>query len=202
MNEFEKSLANMIGKKNLEKIQSQKIGIAGAGGLGSNCAMNLIRSGFKSLVIADFDELEYSNLNRQFYYYNQVGTVKVKELENNLLQINPDADLEVISEKITSDNVQGFFRDCDIIIEAFDKVSAKKIIVESYMNSDKFLVSASGLAGWGNSDQIKTKKVNESFFMVGDFETGVNEEHPPLSPRVNIAAGKQVDIILSHVLDN
>ena len=59
MNEFEKALVSYIGEEKLRKIQSVKIGIAGAGGLGSNCAFNLVRSGFNKLLIVDYDRVEY-----------------------------------------------------------------------------------------------------------------------------------------------
>lgn len=53
-----------------------KIGIAGAGGIGSNVAANLVRSGVTSLKIVDFDRVESSNLNRQFYFSDQIGCLK------------------------------------------------------------------------------------------------------------------------------
>lgn len=201
MNQFEKALIDYIGEENLEKIQSYKIGIGGAGGLGSNSAFNLVRSGFKSFVVADFDQIEYSNLDRQFYFFDQVGLNKVQVLEDNLLRINPNLDIKVIPERVTEENIGRFFADCDIIIEAFDNVESKKLIVEKYMNSDKLLVSATGLAGWGKSDEIKTRKVNDNFYLVGDFVTGVSEDNPPISPRVNLAAAKQADIVLTYVLE-
>ena len=53
-----------------------RVGIAGAGGLGSNCAVALARSGVGTLVISDFDIIEQSNLNSQYYFTNQVGMMK------------------------------------------------------------------------------------------------------------------------------
>ena len=55
----------------------RRVGIAGAGGLGSNCAAHLVRAGMKKLVIADFDVVNESNLNRQFFFRNQLGQKKV-----------------------------------------------------------------------------------------------------------------------------
>lgn len=201
MNAFEMELAKYIGKDNLAKIQSEKIGIAGAGGLGSNSAFNLVRSGFKDFVIVDFDQIEYANLNRQFYFYNQVGRIKVEVLKENLLAINPDLQLQIVNMRISQENVREVFKDCSIVIEAFDTVASKKIVVEEFLNSSKFLVAASGLAGWGNSDQIVCRKIRNNSFIVGDFVTDVNHETPPFSPRVNIAAAKQADLVLNFVLE-
>ncbi|WP_018248046.1 sulfur carrier protein ThiS adenylyltransferase ThiF [Orenia marismortui] len=201
MNDFEKSLLRYIREEGLERLQSLKVGIGGAGGLGSNSAFNLVRSGFKHFVIVDFDKVEYSNLNRQFYFSEQVGQEKVLALKENLLKINPDLEIETIIERVNGDNIIRFFDDCDIIVEAFDEIKSKKMIVDKYINSNKFLVSASGLAGWGDTDKIHTKKFNDKFYIVGDFTTEVSADNPPLSPRVNIVAAKQADLILEAVLE-
>ena len=201
MNKFETELVKLFGAKKLAKIQSLTVGIIGAGGLGSNAAFNLVRSGFNSFVIADFDKIEVSNLNRQFYFQDQVGTLKVAALKENLFKINPDSKVEVIKEEITADNISHLFKKCDIIIEACDRVVSKKLVVEEFINSAKLLVSASGLAGWGNTDEIKTKQVNRTTYLVGDFKTEVGVNTPPMSPKVNLVAAKQADIILDYVLE-
>jgi sulfur carrier protein ThiS adenylyltransferase len=201
MNKFEQAVAGYIGADKLEKIQSVKVGIAGAGGLGSNCACNLVRSGFKNLTIVDFDVIESSNLDRQFYFLDQIGMPKIEVLKNNLLRINPDLELNMIQQQITRENADNFFSGCDIIVEAFDKVAGKTMLVEKYYASDKFLVSASGLAGWGNSDAIVVKKIHEKFYLIGDSISEANEYRPPISPRVNIAAAKQADVILDYVIN-
>ncbi|MGB4572405.1 MAG: ThiF family adenylyltransferase, partial [Rectinemataceae bacterium] len=53
-----------------------RVGIAGAGGLGSNCAAALVRSGIGALVVVDFDVVSEANLDRQFYFHDQVGRPK------------------------------------------------------------------------------------------------------------------------------
>lgn len=200
LNEFEKALAKYLGKAKLKKIQKIKIGIAGAGGLGSNCAFNLVRSGFKKFKIVDFDTVEYSNLDRQFYFLDQIGIPKIEALKNNLLGINPILDIEMVLDKITAQNVANLFTDCDVIVEAFDKADCKTMLIEKYYDSGKLLVSATGLAGCGNSDAITVKKIHEKLYLIGDSVSEVNEKSPPLSPRVNISAAKQADVILEYVI--
>lgn len=201
MNSFEQELLNLIGKEKLRKVQSYTIGIAGTGGLGSNCAFNLVRAGFKKFVVSDYDKIEYSNLNRQFYFYDQVGMAKVEALKENLLKINPDIEVEVYEKKLTEANIEKIFDSCQIIVEAFDNVSSKKMIVNTYLNTDKLLVSASGLSGWGNSDQIKIRKMNKTSYIVGDMQTEASKKTPPISPKVNITAAKEADIILNYVME-
>lgn len=199
MNEFEKGLLNYFSQDDLEKIRSVRIGIAGCGGLGSNCAFNLVRSGFRDLVLADLDRVEPSNLNRQFYFLEQVGLSKVEALKRNLLEINPDAYVRALETRIDRHNASQIFKECAIVVEAFDKAEYKSMLVEKLACSGIFVVSASGIAGYGKTDEIKVNRVREGLVVVGDLKTGV-DKFPPLSPRVNVAAAKQADIILEYVL--
>lgn len=200
MNEFIKALTNTFGPENLIKIQKTRIGLAGAGGLGSNCAQFLVRSGFCNFTLVDYDRVEFSNLNRQFFFLDQVGKPKVEALQENLLQINPDLNIRVNQVKIESSNVAHLFTDCDVVIEALDNPEYKRLVVETYLNSQKLLVAVSGLAGWGTSEQIKIRKLKEHFYLVGDLVSGVSKEQPPVAPGVVVAAAKQADIVLSYVL--
>lgn len=199
MNEFEKTLLDRFGEERFKKIQSVKIGIAGAGGLGSNCAFNLVRSGFRQFTIIDFDRIDPSNLNRQFYFYDQAGMAKVRALEQNLKRINPDIHGEFIEKKIEADNICECFRNCDIVVEAFDRPEYKSLFVEKLLNTGKFLVCASGLAGWGNSDALTVCRVKSNLVLIGD-QVSDFKQAVPISPRVNIAAAKQADEILAFVL--
>jgi len=192
-------LEDKLGKDNLEKIESVKIGVAGCGGLGSNCAFNLVRSGFIRLKIVDFDILEESNLDRQFFFLDQVNMPKVDALEANLKRINPEIQIEAIRKRLTSANIVETFTDCDIVVEALDEAERKSMAVSNLLNKVKFIVTASGVAGFGNSDQIKIRRIKKNLSLVGDLETGIDRA-PPLSPKVNIVAAKQADIILEYVL--
>jgi sulfur carrier protein ThiS adenylyltransferase len=200
MEKFKEAISSYIGEEALKKIQAVKIGIAGAGGLGSNCALNLTRVGFRKFKIIDFDVIDHSNLNRQFYFSDQVGMNKVEALRDNLKRINPDIEIEAIVENVDELNAENLFKDCDIIVEAFDKAENKSMLVSKLLKLNKLIVSASGLAGFGGSDNIKTHRVKENLIIIGDLESDV-KDYPPLSPRVNVAAAKQADVILEYVLE-
>ncbi len=199
-NPFEKGLERYLSTNDLIKIQSVRIGIAGAGGLGSNCAANLVRSGFRSFTLVDNDQVDFSNLNRQFFFMKQAGKPKAEMLKQNLLDINPDLDIRTLCRKIDAGNVKSLFMDCDIIIEAVDTPWCKALIVETWINSSKLLVAASGIGGVGKSDEIRIRKIRDNFFIVGDAVSEVSETCPPLAPRVTIAAAKQSDIVLSWTM--
>lgn len=199
MNSFEQSLGEKLGKNNLRKIQKVKIGIAGLGGLGSNCAVNLVRTGFIHFVLADFDKVDHSNLNRQFYFHDQIGMNKTRALTINLKRINSHMKIKKIITPINADTVIKTFKECDIVVEALDKAEYKKILIERLLPTKKFIVSASGLCGYGKSDDLRINVLKKNLVLIGDLKSD-NANFAPLSPRVNIAAAKQADVVLEYVL--
>jgi len=201
MNKFEEAIRTCLGDEAFGKVQRAKVGIAGLGGLGSNCAVNLVRAGFRKIKIADFDSIDHTNLNRQFYFLDQVGLPKTKALKVNLERINPELQIEVFQGRIEKDNILELFADCDVIVEAFDKAEYKSMLVEMMAPTGKMIVLASGLAGIGNSDEIKVHKVRENLVIVGDLLSDVADSFP-ISPRVNVAAAKQADVVLEYVVGN
>lgn len=199
-NLFEKSLIEKYGIDNYKVMSTLKVGIAGCGGLGSNCGFNLVRSGIKNLTICDFDRIEPSNLNRQFFFYDQIGMYKSDALKENLTRINPDAFIKSNTVELSRENITEIYNDCDIVIEAFDKAEMKKILAEEILNTGKIYITASGISGWSDSDKITTKRISDKFILIGDLETEASDTVPPISPRVNIAAAKQANIVLEKFL--
>ena len=193
-------LTSFFDEASLGKIRSATIGIAGAGGLGSNCASFLARSGFVNFVIADFDRVEKTNLNRQFFFAHQIGMNKTDALEMNLIAIEPSIEIVKHQHRVTKENAAAIFSRCDAVIEAFDNPRSKAMLAEEIVRLGIFFVSASGIAGHGSSDRIKVKSMNDRFHIVGDSQHEVSKEHPPLAPVVAIAAAKQADLVLHHIL--
>ena len=181
----------------LEKV---RIGVAGAGGLGSNCAMHLVRSGIRHLVVADFDVVGESNLNRQFVFRDQLGMKKVDALKANLLRIDPEVDVQAVDVRLDAASTRELFEDCDIVVEAFDAVEAKTMILSTLMPLGMRLVTASGLAGWGKSNAMRVRKMGANVVVVGDGETGVATDVAPTSPRVGIAAAMEANAVVAWLL--
>lgn len=196
---FHQHLINKIGRENFEKLQQVTVGIAGAGGLGSNCAAHLVRVGFRKLKLIDFDVVETGNLDRQFYFADQVGMFKVEALRQNLQRISPQLDLAVEIRKIDKATVIDLFSDCAVIAECLDRAEDKSILVSKLLPLNKFIVAVSGIGGYGSSDDIKVHPVKENLVIIGDLHSDV-AFRPALSPRVNIVAAKQADTILERVL--
>lgn len=201
MNQAEQGMARYLGEERLAFLQNVTVGVAGAGGLGSNCAVHLVRSGFRRFVLVDFDRVEPSNLNRQAYTLSHVGQPKVRALAEIMRSINPDCDLNVRELTASAENMADVFACCDVVVEAFDDPKAKKALVETMVPSGKLVVAASGMGGTGNTDRIVTRKVRDNFYLVGDGESECSDALPPFSPRVGITAAKQADVVLSHFLD-
>lgn len=199
MKKFRQNLVNKLGKDGLKKIENARIGIAGAGGLGSNCAAYLVRAGFKKLTIIDFDRVQEENLDRQFYFIDQVGRIKVEALRENLLRINPALEIKIHAKKLEKDNIKELLGPCDIVAECLDSAELKCLFVQELVKLEKFVVAVSGLGGIGLSDEIRIHKKGRYLRVVGDLKSDI-EQKPAISPRVSIAAAKQADIILEHVL--
>jgi len=184
-----------------KKLSESSVGIAGAGGLGSNAAVSLARAGIGRLVIVDFDKVEESNLNRQYYFRDQLGKVKVEALKENINRIYPSVKIDIFNEKLTKDSMDKFFHDVDIIIEALDSAEMKTSFVEEIMHKlpDKPIIAASGVAGYGHSDRIVTKKLG-NLYMVYDGKARSSEDDVLMAPRVVLMANWEANLVLELLL--
>jgi sulfur carrier protein ThiS adenylyltransferase len=190
-------------KSKLEKLQGSCVGVAGCGGLGSNCAMALARVGVGTLVIADFDIVSVENLDRQYYFRDQVGQKKVLALSENIRRVNPDIVVQAHDLRLGPDEVVRVFKDCRLIVEAFDRADQKLMIIETVSERfpDKFIIAASGLAGYGNNNALRTRRLG-SLFICGDEVSEVTPELPPLAPRVAAVAAMQANQALEIIMDD
>lgn len=199
---FKRAMIERHSAKMHEKLQNASVGVAGLGGLGSNVAMALARAGIGSLVICDFDHVELTNLNRQNYYIRHIGHKKTSATLEILKQINPYINYRIHDLYLNSSNYGKVFKDCDIIVEAFDNPECKAELVNwVLLNTDKTVVAASGLAGYGFSNKITTKKIRERFYLVGDLVSSVREGQTLMAPRVGVAANHQADCVISLIMN-
>lgn len=183
------------------RLSSRRVGIAGAGGLGSNCAAALARAGVRALVIADFDLVSRDNLDRQFYFLDQVGLPKVEALAANIARIDPGVVVEAVRARLDADSAAALFAGCDAVVEAFDSAEAKAMLIEAVLSRlpGTPLVTASGIAGYGSLDALRARR-SGSLFVVGDLESEVGPDRPPMAPRVAMAAAMEADAVLQALL--
>ena len=178
------------------------VGIAGSGGLGSNCAASLARAGVGTLVITDFDNIEASNLSRQYYFVDQVGMMKTTALKENLLRIRPEINVIAHPIELNEKNIASVFCDCHVIVEAFDRSDMKQMLIETVQKelTGIPLIVGSGLAGWGNTGSLKFRKIDETLYICGDEFSEVSDDYPPLAPRVCIVANMQANAVIEILM--
>jgi sulfur carrier protein ThiS adenylyltransferase len=185
-----------------EKVKEARVGIAGMGGLGSSVAIALARVGVGYLVLADFDVVEPSNLNRQQYFVDQIGLSKVEAMKANLKRINPYVEVEAHELVLDSENLPGIFARTPILVEAFDRAEMKEMLITTALDKmpGHVVVAASGLAGYGPNNTIRTEAIAWNLYIIGDQESAARPGWGLMAPRVGIASHHQANLVLRLIL--
>ena len=184
-----------------QRLQAAKVAIVGLGGLGSNVALWLARLGVGQLLLYDFDKVELSNLNRQYYFLEDVGQYKATALLGHLKAVNPYGNYHSRVVQLTEDNLAELLSEAHIVCEALDKPEAKALLVNGVLESfpDKYLVSASGLAGFASSASMQVRQVTPHFYLCGD---GISDmlQLPLCGARVGLCAAQEALTIARIIL--
>lgn len=196
--ELEAMMAARHTPKVHEKLKKSRVAVAGLGGLGSNIAVMLARVGVGTIHLIDFDVVEPSNLNRQQYFISHLGMKKTEALKHLLSQINPYINVVTDDCRVTAENCGELFKDDEIVCEAFDRPEAKAVLAETLLSlfPEKILVAASGMAGFGDSNLIKTEKIGKNFYLCGDRVNSAMVGRGLMAPRVTICAAHQANLVL------
>lgn len=196
--EMQRALEARHGTTLQAKFAKSTVAICGLGGLGSNIAVSLARAGIGRLILIDFDKVELSNLHRQQYKADQIGCYKTEALRENLQEIAPYTDIVTHTVRVTEENLRELLQDADIICEAFDGAEEKAMLVNGVLEQlhTKYLIAASGMAGLGSANSIKTRKVMERFYLCGDGVSDVAEDIGLVAPRVMLCAAHQAQMVL------
>ena len=186
------------------KLANAKVAIAGLGGLGSNIAVMLARSGVGHLLLVDFDVVDTTNLNRQMYSIRHLGKPKTEAMLEILQGINPYLDIEIKTLKVTQDMVKTLFADYPIVCEAFDVPDQKAMLVNGLLATcpKTVIVAGSGMAGYGDANDIRTEQRMRRLYVCGDQTTDVGAGIGLMAPRVAICAGHQANKVLQLILEN
>lgn len=186
-----------------ERARQATVGIMGLGGLGSLVAGALARIGIGRLILVDYDVVEPSNLNRQQYFVDQIGLPKTLALKENLLRMNPYVRIDTVDQLLTEESIPLLFRDVDVLAECFDTAEMKAAALRAVRTKLPHIgyVSASGLAGYGDNNSIRTRRLSPRVYLVGDEESAAGQGQGLMAPRVGIAAHQQANQILRLVLD-
>lgn len=197
-NDIMKALTDRHGIERQKKFKAAKVCICGLGGLGSNIAIMLARAGIGRLHIIDFDRVDITNLNRQQYRVAQLGKFKTEALKETLSEIMPYVEVVYDTVRIDDINMYELLKDDDIICEAFDNPYAKAMLVNGVLEHfpEKYLVAASGMAGMGSPNDIRTRRLSDHFYLCGDGVSDVNDDIGLVAARVMICAGHQAHTVL------
>ena len=183
-----------------EILKRSTVAVAGCGGLGSNAAMLLTRCGIGHLILADFDVVEPSNLNRQHFFQEDIGRPKVEALATQLLHINPEIRLTCHQKRLTAEDIAPLFSTAEVLVEAFDAAAAKTMLLEAWtaVFPERLYVGASGLAGYGKSESMQVRRAG-MVWMVGD---GVSDMALGLAaPRVMLAAALEANCVVEYLME-
>lgn len=184
-----------------KKLKKTRVCILGLGGLGSNVAVLLTRSGIGYLKLVDFDIVEASNLNRQQYRISHINMKKVEALKSIIKEINPFVEVDILDIKVSKENIHSIVGDIEIVVEAFDRAETKAMLMEELLtNTNKIVVSASGMAGLGSANEIVTRKIKDNFYLIGDNYSDYEEYSGIMSTRVMICAAHQANVVLRLIL--
>ena len=196
--EWNNALEERNGKKLHRAFSSASVAVCGLGGLGSNIAISLARAGIGELILIDFDKVDITNLHRQQYKANQIGMNKTDALRDNPLEIAPYVAIETHTTCITEENTAHLLQGADIICEAFDDAECKAMLTNLVLEEmpDKYLVAASGMAGFGSANSIRTRKITSKFYLCGDEQSDVQSEGSLVSSRVMLCAAHQAHTVL------
>ena len=196
--EWNNALKERHGKELHKAFSSATVAVCGLGGLGSNIAIALARAGIGKLILIDFDRVDITNLHRQQYQADQIGMNKTDALTVNLREIAPYIELETHTERITEENAVKLLQSADVICEAFDDAECKAMLTNTVLSElpDKYLVAASGMAGMGVTNSIKTKKITNRFYLCGDETSEVSDGIGLVAPRVALCAAHEAHTVL------
>jgi sulfur carrier protein ThiS adenylyltransferase len=186
-----------------EVMKRATVGIAGLGGLGSNVAIALGRMGIGRLILADFDVVEPTNLNRQQFAPEHLGLNKTDAMKGILGAINPYIEVEAHNVVLDRGNVPEIFGRAEIVVECFDRPEAKSMIIAAVSDAmpDTYVIGASGVAGYGKSNDIRTMRLGKKIFIVGDLVTAAEPGRGLMAPRVGIAAHHQANLVVALLMD-
>jgi sulfur carrier protein ThiS adenylyltransferase len=185
-----------------EKLKCGIVGIAGLGGLGSNVAISLARMGIGKLIVADFDVVEPSNLNRQQYAIRHIGMKKTEAMREVLSEVNPYTKIDTYDVFLDSSNIPEIFAPVQVLVECFDRAENKSMLIRAAAERlpRSYVIGASGVAGWGGSNEIRTVRLSENLYMVGDFQSAAGPGRGLMAPRVSIAANHQANMAVSILM--
>lgn len=131
-------------------LQKSTVGIVGAGGVKSPILLYLAAAGVGKIKIIDFDRVELSNLNRQILYtQSDIGLYKSEAAATHLMELNPEIIVEPMVNRLTRDNFEQLFHDCDLVFEGGNSSTEREAFNRAALSSGKIYIHASAQFNYG-----------------------------------------------------
>lgn len=136
----------LIGKAAVQKLEKAKVAVFGIGGVGSFVVEGLTRAGVGNLVLIDPDDISVTNLNRQIHAtHRTIGESKVEVMRQRILDINPDANVEIYKGNEFEDGEESIINSSfSYIVDAVDTVTTKIKLIEKAKKENVSIISCMG----------------------------------------------------------
>lgn len=164
MNNYFERLLPIVGTEGLNRYQNAHVVVVGLGGVGGASVEVLARSGIGKLTLIDFDKVQASNTNRQIIATTEtLNHYKTDSFLARIKAICPDTQVEIITERITSENIATLIpKNCTYLIDAIDSLDAKCALIKYCMNHNMKFISSMGMALKTDLTQIRIMKMNQT----------------------------------------
>ena len=195
--QWQRALRQRHGDALQDRLDRARVAVCGLGGLGSHVAAALARAGVGALHLVDFDRVELTNLHRQQYTVDQIGRYKTDALAQTIARIHPYCRVRVDTVRLTADNLPALLAEDEIVCEALDRPEEKAMLVSGALAlPGKVVVAASGMAGLGSANAIRTRRAMSRLYLCGDETADISDGLGLMSARVAVCAGHQAHMIL------
>ena len=180
------------------RAAAAEVAVCGLGGLGSHIAGALARAGVGKLRLIDFDRVDVTNLHRQQYKAAQVGMLKTDALRDNLREIAPYMEVETCAVRLTQENLPEVLAGAAIVCEALDDAGSKAMLADGVLTHfpQAYLIAASGMAGLGSANAVRTRKITDHFYLCGDGVSDAADTGGLYVTRVMLCAAHQAHMVL------
>ena len=158
-------LSMILDENIINKFKNTKVFIVGIGGVGGYALECLVRSGFENIAIVDKDVIDKTNLNRQIIALNStIGLKKTEIARKRALDINPNANIEIIDDFILENNIDDLFnKTYDYIIDACDTITTKILLLKKAQEKDIKIISCLGTGNRFDSTKLQITKLNKTY---------------------------------------
>ncbi len=155
----------LIGADNIDKLRSSTVAVFGLGGVGGYAAEAIARAGVGTMIIADYDKIASSNINRQILSLNStMGILKTEVAVKRLKDINPEINITAVSERLSPDNIDQIIPQINHIyaIDAIDEIESKTYLIKTFVQRDIPFVSSMGAGSRLDSSKIQVDDISRT----------------------------------------